>query len=88
MITGTDLAASAVIIDSIVTIWIGKRLMNTAKRETAKAAETVQPVIAAELANAALKLLPLIIETVEEKLSNKDVYSGTVRSIRSGTDKP
>ena len=65
-ISGTDAAAAAVIVDSIVTVIVGTRLIHTAKRETAKAAETVKPAIQKELQNALVTLLPAVVSRVAE----------------------
>lgn len=61
-----EIAASAVIVDSIVTAYVGWRLNRTARRETAKAAETVKPAIQAELQTAVVTLLPALAARIAE----------------------
>ncbi len=73
-INATDLAALAVVIDSVVTIGVGRRLIRTAEKETAKAAETVTPVIKEHLEKAIVSLLPLITSLIQKE-GEKRIHS-------------
>lgn len=89
MSTGLWAAVSAVIVDSIVTLYVGWRLNRTARQETAKAADTVKPVLKAEMEKAALVLIPLVISELQKLLevrgNNQD---GTVRAIHPVSNEP
>lgn len=65
-------AATAVIIDSIVTCFVGWKLNKTARRETMKAAETVKPALNEALGQAVVTLLPIITETIKQHLDAKE----------------
>ena len=65
-------AAAAVIIDSIVTCFVGWRLNRTARRETAKAAETVKPALNQALTETVMNLLPVLSETIKQHLERRD----------------
>jgi hypothetical protein len=79
----TDWAVIAVIIDSIVTCFVGWRLNRTARQEATKAAKTVQPVIVEEINKAITTLLPLAIQFIQDKTEHKEehVYPRAIQSI-------
>lgn len=86
-ITATDFAAAAVVIDSIVTISVGRKLIKTAEKETAKAAETVTPVIKEHLSEAINTLLPLALKMLKERTEGReeDLQSGAILPLRSSS---
>lgn len=88
-LSATDFAALAVVIDSAVTLFVGRKLIHTAERETAKAAETVTPVIQEHLSQAINTLLPLAIQMLKkDKEEEKHVSSGSIVAIdKRSTDK-
>lgn len=90
MFNATDLAAAAVVIDSIVTIGVGRKLIKTAEKETAKAAETVTPVIKEYLGEAFASLLPIALDFLnKQKKEEHSVYTGSITPIDKRTaDKP
>ena len=71
-LNATDFAAAAVVIDSAVTLMVGRKLIKTAEQETAKAAETVTPVIKEHLSQAINALLPLAIKMLSERGSSEE----------------
>ena len=67
--TATDAATAAVILDSVVTSFVGWRLTKVAKRETLQAAENVKPAIQQELSRAVATLIPVVVAKVGEILT-------------------
>lgn len=61
-------AVAAVIVDSIVTIGVGRALIRTAHRETAQASANVVPAIKDLLAQQALSLIPTITTLVRREI--------------------
>lgn len=76
-------AAAAVIIDSIVTCFVGWRLNKTARNETAKAAETVKPALNQAISEAVVTLLPVLTNIIQQQLSNEKEEDATSRPLRS-----
>lgn len=83
MSTGLWAAVSAVIIDSIVTLYVGWRLNRTARQEAVKAAETVKPVLQKELETAALILIPLIVQELKKHIGDRDKQDAPIRAIQT-----
>lgn len=81
-------AVAAVIIDSVVTIVVGYRLTKVARKETERAADSLKPVLEKELANAALLLMPIVIEQLKQFFERKETADATTRPIPIISHKP
>lgn len=76
-------AVAAVIIDSVVTIFMCQKLIKTAEREAGKAAETLKPALKQEIENAALVLIPLIVDQLKSLTEHKGSSSAAIGAIHS-----
>lgn len=83
-------AVAAVILDSFVTCFVGWRLNRTARKETAKAAESVKPALNEAIGQAVITLLPVLTETIKQHLDKREAEGdntpGTIRSIGNGRE--
>lgn len=79
-VTGTDWLVIAVIIDSAVTLFVGWRLERAAKIHTAKAAESVKPVIDNSISAAIAQTIPLVVNLLNAKLEEMNGITRTESS--------
>lgn len=80
---GLYAAVAAVIVDSIVTVFVGWRLNKTARQETARAVEKVKPALKAEMEKAAVILIPLVVEQLKTLLVDKGKDNENTRTVHS-----
>ena len=70
MDVGLWAAVAAVIVDSIVTILVGRALIRTAHRETEQAAANVAPAIGTLLTEQVVSLLPTLTGLVKAEIEH------------------
>ena len=77
----------AVIIDSLVTLFVGWRLERAARRPTANAVDTIKPAMDNSISSAIANAIPLVVKLLEEKVI-KDGTTGIESNNRgtTGTD--
>lgn len=80
-------AVAAVIIDSMVTVFVGWKLTKTARTETASAVEKIKPALQTELGNAALILIPLIVAELKKHIDGAKPIDETPRAISDSSHK-